>query len=175
MDIKVLVPIVIIFLHDVFTVIWIGGLSFMILVMVPALKKSGQDSQLLPKVTRIVMARFKWFVITSVIVLMVTGMLLSKRNMHSTGFMSFGSPYNIMLSIKHIFMLLMLLNIILKNILKKKAAPESKQEGPPEGRQPVGTRPAPGMFRFTLINFIFGVLILFLSAGTAAISSLPAV
>ena len=167
MSVKVLVPIAIIFLHDIFTVIWIGGLAFMLLVMVPALKKTGQDSALLPKVSKLVMARFKWFVIASIIVLMVTGMLLSKQSTLSTNFMSFASPYTSMLSIKHILMFLMLLSVVLKNILKNKA-------GSPEGTKPTGPSPVRGMFRFTLINFILGVLILLLSAGTAAISSLPA-
>ena len=38
MSAPVLFPALVIFLHDLFTVLWIGGILFMALVLVPALR-----------------------------------------------------------------------------------------------------------------------------------------
>jgi putative copper export protein len=153
MNINILVPTLIVFLHDLFTVVWIGGLAFMVLVMIPALKGSGQKENLL-QVSKPVMARFRKFVVVSIVVLFATGLFLSKRSPHAGGFMQFTSPYTIALSIKHILMILMLLIVVFKKVLSKKMKGLS-------------------MFGITLVNFILGTLILFLSAMTSAISSAP--
>jgi uncharacterized membrane protein len=150
MELKVLISALVVFLHDFFTVVWIGGLAFMVLVMVPALKKGGQEKSLILQISKSVMRRFRGFVIVSIVVLTVTGVLLSKQSPNEVGFMRFTSLYSGALSIKHILMILMLILVVFKNTAKRLL-----QNLP--------------MFSITVINFVLGSLVLLLSAFTSVL------
>ena len=150
MDVKVLISALVVFLHDFFTVVWIGGLAFMVLVMVPALKKGGQEKSLILQISKSVMRRFRGFVIVSIVVLIVTGALLSKQSPNGVGFMRFDSLYSGALSIKHILMILMLILVVFKNTAKRLL-----QNLP--------------MFAITVVNFVAGSMVLLLSAFTSVL------
>lgn len=77
------------FLHQFFTVVWIGGLSFMVLTLVPTLKnefgKTPQTQNLMKVITR----KHRVWVYVSIVGLFITGMVLGKASGDFLGLMSF--------------------------------------------------------------------------------------
>ena len=64
------------FLHDLFTVVWVGGLTFMVLTMIPSVKKTfgknPQAQQLINSITK----KHRIFVYISIVGLfLLTGLL----------------------------------------------------------------------------------------------------
>lgn len=97
------------FLHDLFTAIWIGGLFLITLSLFPALKKTFGHSAESEKVMDAVMQRQGKWVMLSIIGLAVTGILLARSSGRMTGLMRFDSSYTSMLTVKHLLMILMVI------------------------------------------------------------------
>jgi uncharacterized membrane protein len=95
------------FLHNLFTAVWIGGLFMMAMTLFPALKKTFGHSAESEKVMDAVMRRQGKWVIMSIIGLALTGVLLARSSGRMAGLMRFDSQYASVLSIKHILVLLM--------------------------------------------------------------------
>lgn len=149
-----IIPGIITFLHDIFTIIWIGGLFFIVIVLMPMIKKmKNQDTQL-NQFSIAVQKRLRVFVIISILGLWITGMLLAKQNT-AGGFLKFETPYQTWLSIKHLLTLGMILMVIWRSILINKidklpnTEKEKKQKLMKQSMLPV------------LINLIFGIGVLF--------------
>ena len=144
------------FLHNFFTVVWIGGLAFMILTFFPSAKKSiGKSPQAKDLVTQITQQHRVWVYI-SIVGLFVTGMLLGKANPNQTGFMHFDTTYAVIASIKHILTFLMILVAMFRSIFFGKGNTNDAKKNT-LGKLPV------------LINFVLGVIVLALSSIMAAI------
>ena len=152
MPIKLLVPGLIIFLHDMFTALWIGGLGFMAIVLIPGIRQSGLEKPQIMKTLQMIRKKFRWIVLISIIGLFVTGVFLTNRSPLAASLFSFVNTYSILLSIKHILILIMIISVILQTVLGKKGKSSSS---------------------LTLSNFIFGTVVVLLSGITAAISSAP--
>ena len=109
MNAPVVIPALILFLHDLFTVLWIGGILFMALVMMPALRAARVGSAMpagggegpLAALVKNVQARLGVVSIVSLVGLVVTGILLARRN-GAVGFMRFDTAYAAVLSAKHL-------------------------------------------------------------------------
>jgi putative copper export protein len=121
MSASVLFPALVIFLHDLFTVLWIGGILFMALVMMPALRAArvgnpaggpgpagagaaGGREGPLAILSRTVQSRLGVVSIVSLVGLVVTGLLLSRQN-GSPGVFRFDTAYATVLSVKHLFVI----------------------------------------------------------------------
>lgn len=152
MSAKVLIPGMIIFLHDMFTALWIGGLGFMAIVLIPGIRQSGLEKPQIKKTLQMIRKRFKWIVVTSIIGLFVTGLILTNRSELAPSVFSFANTFSVLLSIKHILTLIMIISVVIQTVLGKKGKSSSS---------------------LTLSNFIFGVAVVLLSGITAAISSAP--
>lgn len=145
------------FFHDLFTVVWIGGLSFMVLTMFSSLKKIfGKDPQsqsLMNTITR----RHSLWIYISIAGLLITGLLLGKSNANYLGFMSFGNLYSALTSVKHMIAIAMVLIALFRSISF--------------GKKDIKMSPGQNKFSMLLIiiNFFLGLLILLLSSLIASI------
>lgn len=145
------------FLHELFTVVWIGGLGFMVLTMFPSFKKVlGKDPKaqsLMNTITR----RHSIWVYISIVGLFITGLLLGRSNANYLGFMSFGNLYSTLTSVKHIITFAMILIALFRSISF--------------GKKDIKMSPEKSKFSRLLIviNFSFGLVILFLSSLIASI------
>ncbi len=112
-------------LHLVATVVWIGGIAFILFILIPKTKEIlRQDAgKLIGEVSK----RFKLFADWSIILLIITGIGLSVINKGSTQPDDPVSYYNLLLIIKHVFVLMMVLIHLYRNfVLTKKIANEQK-------------------------------------------------
>ncbi len=101
-------------LHDLFTVIWIGGLYVTALAVMPAfkttLKPLDKENTFLTNYQK----KLSTLVFISIIGLWVTGVLLSRRSDQFAGFLDFGSQYAVFISFKHILTILMIAIAIMR-------------------------------------------------------------
>ena len=149
------------FLHDLFTAIWIGGLLTLGLSVLPAIRQSlgagPQTKQLMSAIQR----RLSVAVYVSIVVLAVTGLLLGNRAPAYQGLFSFANPYSAVLSVKHVVVLAMVAIALLRSLAL--------------GR--MGTLQAAKREKLSaallFLNIALGVLVLLLSAYSAALSSSP--
>lgn len=95
-------------LHDLFTVIWIGGLFITALVTMPAFRKT--IKQVNKENTFLIdyQKKLSTLVFISIIGLWITGVLLSRRSGQISGFLNFSNQYAAFISIKHIIVLVMI-------------------------------------------------------------------
>lgn len=144
------------FLHNFFTVVWVGGLAFMVLTLFPAAKKSlGKTPQAQNLLTAVTQKHRSWVYI-SIVGLFVTGILLGKASPNQIGFMHFDSTYAVIASIKHILTFMMILIVVFRSVFFIRGN-GTKANGNRFGKLPV------------LINFVLGIIVLVLSSMMAAI------
>ncbi len=107
-------------LHDVFTVVWIGGLFISGLVVQPVLKQNLENGQQLKRIMSSFQARFRKITGISILGLLITGVYLSRMQPEFFGMFNFGNSYSTMLSIKIIIVLMMIGIMIVSGLLLKK-------------------------------------------------------
>ncbi len=146
-----LIPGLIRALHNVATIIWLGGLFTLCFLVFPLANRIGdplgrQDflKQLQQRLTR--------WVLPAIIILMITGMLMTRASGQVTRLFDFSNRYGTLLSIKHIFYFLMALIAIRRQIMLRKS-----WQKPPE-KIPNSLRPIP-----VYVNLILGIGVLILS------------
>lgn len=135
MSASVLLPALVLFLHDLFTVLWIGGILFMALVMMPALRTAraastrpgagagaapGGDPPVvregsLASLSKGIQSRLGVVSLVSLVGLVVTGMLLARRS-GAVGFLRFDTAYAAVLSVKH----LLVVGLVLASLLRRR-------------------------------------------------------
>ncbi len=149
-------------LHNLFTSLWIGGLAFMIVILIPVVMKffeeKEQGEQFLAKVQN----RLKILAVISMVGLMVTGILMSRfafTKGYYAGPFSFANEYSILMAIKHILMILMVVVAITKGAILDNLKKQSK---------------ALKKMRVILIavNLLLGIAVLVLSGMTSTIASM---
>jgi len=124
---QTILPTILLFLHNVFTATWIGGLLLMVLVILPGLKKNPNIKE--PKVAvRSVQKRLSVVAIISMVGLAATGMLMSRLLAGNRGLFNFTTPYTVTLSIKHIMMLMMVALAVVRLSLNKKNEKQNSQK-----------------------------------------------
>jgi putative copper export protein len=148
---QTILPTILLFLHNVFTATWIGGLLLMVLVILPGLKKNPNIKE--PKVAvRSVQKRLSVVAIISMVGLAATGMLMSRLLAGNRGLFNFTTPYTVMLSIKHILMLVMVALAVVRLSLNKKNEKQNSQKIERISAMVL------------MLNAIVGLVVLFLSA-----------
>lgn len=93
------------FFHDLFTATWIGGLIVFGITVLPSVKQSLGAGPQTKKVMAAIQKRHSTWVYISMVGLVLTGLLMSRRNPNFDGLFSFSSAYSAALSIKHILVL----------------------------------------------------------------------
>ncbi len=153
-----LVPALITFLHDLFTAVWIGGMISLGLVTLPALRAQlGQR----PETQQLVQAVFRRLAVlakVSIVGLIVTGLLLSRRAPQWQGLFSTGNTYSAVLAAKHGLVILMV------GIAAARASLLSANKPLSPGRNRL-------LAALLLANIVLGVAVLALSAYGAVIDS----
>ena len=96
------------FLHNLFTAIWMGGLIVTAISFLPALKESLGPGPQVKNVMTTFQKRQSVWVYISMAGLVLTGLMMSKHSAEFNALFSFGNPYSIMLSIKHILVIAMI-------------------------------------------------------------------
>jgi len=145
------------FIHLFITVVYIGGMIFMDLILLPTLKVLEPVQQ--GKLLGIVAKRFTITAWVCVVILLVTGYLKTPDGM----LLNTSDSYGIILTIKHIFFLLM---IIFGLVITLGIAPKLQKLAPQAGEKPslefLRNQKAVGLLSGT--NMILGVGIIILAS-----------
>ena len=143
------------FLHDLFTAMWIGGLIVMAAVIMPGVKKTLGQGPETKKVMTQIKKQMNILVWISIIGLLITGILLSNSSPLFGGLFSIANEYSIWLTLKHIIIAVMVLNVIIRgHVLTRMNLPPPREE------------------KFSkllmVINLILGIVVLLLSGFLSA-------
>jgi len=160
----IIAPILINFLHNVFTALWIGGMLTLAFTVLPAMRKVLGKSKETQALNSMIKKKLSVLTYISIVGLIITGLLMSNRAVLSglsTGFLSFGNEYSILMSIKHLLYFVMIfLSLFRSQIVDrvKKFTPEQKQK----------------LNMLTLLlNILAGLAVLFLSSYVSVLAGLP--
>lgn len=146
------------FFHDLFTVIWMGGLIVTVISYLPSLKDALGASPQVKKVMMSFQKRQSIWVYISIGGLILTGLMLSNRNPEFESLFSFGDAYSIALSIKHILVILMIGITLYRSLVISR---------PQAVMTPEKERLS---FMLLIINVVLAVAVLFSSGLVAAIA-----
>lgn len=143
-------------LHNVFTAMWIGGLLTTAFTFMPVFKEAKEKIKGLGGVLVAYQKRLGTVALISIIGLWITGLLLGKQSPAYSGFMNFSNTYNILLSVKHLLIFVMILVAIYRRFVlgKNIQSFDAKQQ------KIYGT--------LLMVNTLLGVVVLFLSGISSA-------
>ena len=161
MPTKTIVLALVTFLHDLLTVVWIGGLITLGLTVMPSVKKILGKGPETKKLMDAIQKRHSILVYVSMTGLVLTGLLQANRTSAFLGLLNFGNTYSAVLAAKHILVLAMIAIALYRSLALGKTS-----------------TPAQEKLKATLLilNIIFGVGILLLSGFITALSlSIPAI
>jgi len=152
-------PIGVLFLHNLFTVVWVGGLIILGVVVLPvtsrALGKGAKTKELIDKIQN----RLSVFVYVSMFGLLVTGMLLARSAPQFEGLFTFANGYSTVLTVKHIVVILMVVVALFRRIVLKRRG---------ETMQPRRRKAGLGLL---YANVFLGIVVLLLSAMSVVLAS----
>lgn len=149
------------FLHDLFTVVWIGGLIALGLTTVPAamkvLGKGPQTKQLMDAIQR----RQSVLVYISILGLLVTGVLQAGQTPEFEGLFRFGTAFSMVLSLKHVLVLAMIAVALTRSLLLGRL------------KRPAGSEQERLKAALLYLNIALGIAVLLLSGFAAALLTAP--
>lgn len=145
------------FLHDLFTAAWIGGLLIMVLITMPGVKAALGKGPETKNVMNAIQKRMNKLVWASILGLIITGILLSNNSPLFSGFFSISNEYSTWLTVKHLLITLMVVNLIVKGHLLERIANLSPSDVEKYGRI------------LTLINLLLGLGVMLLSGLIGAV------
>ena len=146
------------FLHDLFTVLWVGGMITLGLVVFPSARRVLGQGVELKRLVQAIGRRLSVLVYVSIVGLVLTGVLLSRRAVGFQGPFSFANAYSAILSVKHMLVVLMVVVAIVRQAAQRRAP-----RGLPE-------KLGAGLL---LLNVALGIVVLLLSGFSAAFSAGP--
>ena len=143
------------FLHDLFTAMWIGGLIVMAAVIMPGVKKTLGQGPETKKVMTTIKKKMNNLVWLSIIGLLITGILLSNSSPLFEGVFSIANEYSMWLTLKHVVIAVMVINVILRgHVLTRMNLPPPREENFSK--------------LLMVINLILGIVVLLLSGFLSA-------
>lgn len=145
------------FLHDLFTAIWIGGLFTLALSVFPAVRNNFGKSPQTQQLSKSIQKRHSVWVYISLVGLIITGLLLSKQSPDFLGLFQFGDYYSMLLSSKHILVILMIAASLYRSLALGK-------------KDQLTTRQQKTSFLLLISNLTAGLLVLLISGLLSAIS-----
>ncbi len=163
-DTSLLVLSVMNWLHLMATVIWIGGMSTNILLLLPSAKEV-LEPPLAGKLIGAVMKRYRIIVYISIIVLVASGMSITFLSEEYLGAMQFSNLWNQVMLIKHIFVAVL---IILAIYAFEVVAPKVSRLAA-KGPSPELINLQKLQLNMALVGFVLGIIILLLTSVAAAI------
>jgi len=151
------------FLHDLFTAIWIGGLITLGVTILPVFKQQRKQGIQINSLVSSIQKRLNIIVFASIIGLWLTGILLSNRSSSFDGFLSTTNGYSLALTVKHILVITMTALAVFRSLI---IVQFKKLQG--HKAEKIGAV-------IIVCNIILGIFVLLLSAYTSALSSVLAV
>jgi putative copper export protein len=148
---------IVIFLHDLFTAVWIGGLIVLSVTVFPSLKEVLGSNVQTKKLAATIQKRQSLLVYISIVGLIVTGILQARRDPSFVGLFRAGNSYSMVLTVKHVLVLAMIAIALLRSLVLGRA-PSTP------AREKLNTR-------LLLANVVLGVAVLLTSGFTAALAS----
>jgi len=149
---------VILFLHNLFTIIWMGGMITALLSFSPAVKEVLGAGPQTKKVMTSFQEKQSIWVYISIAGLVLTGLLLSKRSPEFVRLFAFSNPYSTVLSLKHILVLIMIGIALYRSLVL------ARQKGP---ASPAKEKLS---IRLLIINVVLAVLVILGSAMVSALA-----
>ena len=152
---------VIVFLHDLFTAVWIGGLITLSFTVLPSARQVlGQGPQM-KTLLNAIQKRLSVLVYVSIAGLIVTGAFQANRNPAFEGLFRLNSAYATALSLKHVAVVVMIgITLVRSLVLGRRRAPLT----PPQEKLNLG---------LLLLNAALGVVVLLLTGLSVAYGSPP--
>ncbi len=106
---------VVLFLHNLFTVVWVGGLFTLSVTLMPAAKEALGMGPQMKRLMDVVQRRLSVWVYVSMVGLVLTGLLMSNRSPAFQGLFRFVNTYSTLLSVKHMLTLAMIAIALVRN------------------------------------------------------------
>lgn len=153
-------------LHLFATVAWIGGMTTNLLVLLPSIREALEPA-VLGKLMGAVMKRFRILTYISIVVLIVTGAVMTKFNASYMGLALFGNLWSIVALIKHIVIVVMIIIAIYAFEGLARKVSKLAMKGP----SPDLARLQKKQIMLASIGFILGVIVLLLTGLMTAISA----
>lgn len=145
-------------LHLTATVVWIGGIFFILFITIPSAKQvlGAEAGKLMGEISK----RFTPLVNYSIILLIVTGIALTGLNKQFLGIGNFGNNWILTLTLKHVLVLGMIVVHFYRGLVltPKIARTDSATEKTPLQKLSLN---------LVKVNFCLGVVVLLLSGITA--------
>lgn len=158
MAVKTIIFALISFFHNVFSVIWMGGIIVTLIAYLPAVKETFGESPQVKKVMTAFQNRQSIWVYISMAGLILTGLLMSNRNPQYQGLFHFGNLYSSVLSLKHLLVIGMIGITLYRSLVLGKSLVNAQTH-----RERLN-------FLILRANATLAVLVLFLSALAAAVA-----
>ena len=157
-----LILIIFYWLHLISTVVWIGGIVFILFIAIPSARQvlEAEAGKLMEEVSK----RFTPLANYSIILLVVTGVVLTASNKQFSGIESLGNKWTLVMSLKHTIVLVMIAIHFYRGLLliPKIGRTESSTE-----KKSLQKR----SLNLVKVNFALGVIVLLLSGITLAVQA----
>jgi putative copper export protein len=152
---------IVVFLHDLFTAIWIGGLITLALTVLPSARQVLGKGPQMKKLLNAIQKRLSVLVYVSIVGLLLTGMLQANRDPAFEGLFHFGNLYSTALSLKHIAVVVMIgITLFRSLVLGRRQEPLT----PSQEKRNMGR---------LLLNMVLGIVVLLLTGLSVAYGSPP--
>ncbi len=145
------------FLHDLFTAVWIGGLIVLGFAVLPSIRKHKQLGIQVKSISDSIQKRLNIVVLVSIIGLWLTGFLLANRADAFAGFLNTSNVYSMVLAAKHALVILMTAIATFRTVAIVRSK-KSKNDN----SEKLGAI-------LLVMNIVLGIIVLFLSAYSAAL------
>lgn len=152
------------FLHLFATVAWLGAMTTNAFILLPSAREA-LEPPVAGKLMGAVMKRFRVLVYTSIGVLIVTGIGMTRIDKHFMGYMQFKSLWSSISSIKHILIIIVVVLVIYAFEGLGRKVSRLAQKGP----SPELARLQKKQVMFSYIGLVLAVIILLLTGILTAI------
>jgi uncharacterized membrane protein len=146
-----------VFLHNLFTVVWIGGLVMISLTLLPSARDLFGKGTQTQNLMNGILQRHRIWVYISIVGLFITGVIQARVEPGFNGLMRFDTLYGTLTSIKHLLTFAMVGITLFRSLA---AGKKGKDATPKQMKQSL---------QLIMVNTVLGVGILFLSGFMAAI------
>ncbi len=147
-------------LHLISTVVWIGGIIFILFVAIPSSKQvmGTEAGKMMGEISK----RFTPLANYSIILLVVTGIILTGLNKQFTGTGTFGNNWTLVMILKHIIVLVMIAIHFYRGLLLMPKIGRTESSTEKKSLQKLS-------LNLVKVNLSIGILILLLSAISSVV------